>query len=677
MSFWAGVASGFKDAKAAKAEKEELEARRAERQATFEYNRGRDELLDQRYTDQQAEMLRRWEITTEEAKATRLGNEEWRQSQADQAQANLEKKWKRDDKYAEREWALTLDKFDFQKSSYEDGKAHADKVFQLTIDKFEYGKDQDVIANLRRDAAEVRQIAMDIYQKERDKVGDGIALENRQFRLQQFENQVKQQGITNDQWNQTFNLKKEQIEIERATILLNSGLGASLSGDKTPSKTKRKRVKGKVNTEQRMSEAELDEGQTKFKAMFNSDLTDKEKNSDFFKAAARSSSAQTLIVTFMEAQADAGNPVTLSEVSKHFRYLGRSEGTGEKEYRELLSSVLDGTANVKDKDKYINAMMTLKNHRASKELFIQTSKPTNITDLNAKLKVWADDVETDAYRAYANEKDPVKRKEIKKALAALQKDATRVSGLDALSQFGYGLKSVERFGLSEEPRIKAHYGDLLNPDASSDSNVFTPDADSDNAVTTTANELGLTMNRDNIPVFQNKAEAKEAQLQGFSGIAVVNGVKGNVKKLDFEAKFGKTRDQAIDDSFARFEEAYAKEAEEYGDFKNNEEIAESDLSQEEQMKAMEFIKDDSDAMKEGKPVIATIADAPDDEIMAKYNANLEAIIKQVPKDASREEKIDMILGAFMNSTPDLDPSITEDDIEFLITSALDQIEAIQ
>ena len=62
MSFWAGVASGFKDAKAAKAEKEELEARRAERQSTFEYNKGRDEKLDARYEKDQAESLRRWEL---------------------------------------------------------------------------------------------------------------------------------------------------------------------------------------------------------------------------------------------------------------------------------------------------------------------------------------------------------------------------------------------------------------------------------------------------------------------------------------------------------------------------------------------------------------------------------------------------------------------------------------
>ena len=84
--------------------------------------------------------------------------------------------------------------------------------------------------------------------------------------------------------------------------------------------------------------------------------------------------------------------------------------------------------------------------------------------------------------------------------------------------------------------------------------------------------------------------------------------------------------------------------------------------------------DDLSETSEVKPVST---DIPDAETMRKYNANLEAIIKQVPKDASREEKIDMILGAFMSSTPDLDPRLSEDDLENLITSALDQIEMIQ
>jgi len=84
--------------------------------------------------------------------------------------------------------------------------------------------------------------------------------------------------------------------------------------------------------------------------------------------------------------------------------------------------------------------------------------------------------------------------------------------------------------------------------------------------------------------------------------------------------------------------------------------------------------DDLSQTSEVEPVSMEL---PDAETMRKYNANLEAIIKQVPKDASREEKIDMILGAFMKSTPDLDPRINENDLEDLITSALDQLEMIQ
>jgi hypothetical protein len=62
MSFWAGVASGFKDAKAAKAEKDELEARRAERKEAFEYGKSRDEIGDKRYKDEQKEIRRKWQV---------------------------------------------------------------------------------------------------------------------------------------------------------------------------------------------------------------------------------------------------------------------------------------------------------------------------------------------------------------------------------------------------------------------------------------------------------------------------------------------------------------------------------------------------------------------------------------------------------------------------------------
>lgn len=454
MSFWAGVASGFKDAKAAKAEKEELEARRAERQATFEYNRGRDKLLDQRYTDQQAEMLRRWEITTEEAKATRLGNEEWRQKQADQAQANLEQKWKRDDKYAEREWALTLDKFDFQKSSYEDGKAHADKVFKLTIDKFDYAKDQDVIANLRKDAAEVRQIAMDIYQKERDKVGDGIALENREFRLKQFENQVKQQGITNDQWNQTFDLKKEEIEIARTTQMLSmipSTLSASMGGD----------GKGSAGSKgHAMSKEAMVQGSKLFKAEYSS-LSDEAKESEFFKAAASSPATQATLMAFVEAQAKKGNTVKLDELPKYFKYAGSTEGQGAAKAKETIDSLMSGEMDLNDKDSFIKGLMNLKNYKPAEELFMQTSSPDDLKTKSEKIKYWETAIETDAYRKLDSFPQEDRRK-IDKALTGLQRKERRTESLDVLASYGLGMDAVTENNMADIGVIKSYYGDQLS-----------------------------------------------------------------------------------------------------------------------------------------------------------------------------------------------------------------------
>ena len=103
MSFWSGVAKGFKDAKEAKAEQEELDARRAERKETFEYNVRRDDITDKRAEAKRIEDLRQWNITNdraaliyEEGRTDRLAREKL-------AQENLEYTWKREDQYKNRE----------------------------------------------------------------------------------------------------------------------------------------------------------------------------------------------------------------------------------------------------------------------------------------------------------------------------------------------------------------------------------------------------------------------------------------------------------------------------------------------------------------------------------------------------------------------------------------------
>ena len=445
MSFWSGVAKGFKDAKEAKAEQEELDARRAERKETFEYNVRRDDITDKRAEAKRIEDLRQWNITNdraaliyEEGRTDRLAREKL-------AQENLEYTWKREDKYKNREWALTLDKYDFQKNSYEDGKKHADKVFQLTIDKYNYAKDQDVIANLRKDAAEVRQIAMDIYQKERDKVGDGIALENRQFRLKQFEEQVKQQGITNDQWNQTCELKKRAADLDytKAVVdMIPASLLGALSGDSG------KAVPIGTNATVAVSK--------KFTANYNTQLTKQEQESPFFKAAIASPSAQASLQAFVDAQAKKGNEVQLNELPQYFSYLGQVEGKNEEEALEIVQSMMKGDG-LENPEAMAKGLMVLKGYRPTEELFQQTGTPPDANEVTKGEGIWKTAIANEARIAVGKITDEDKKDKVERALAFIKEDKDDARGYQILAELNYGKSIMSEFNLEKNPLVISYY----------------------------------------------------------------------------------------------------------------------------------------------------------------------------------------------------------------------------
>jgi len=528
MSFWAGVASGFKDAKAAKAEKEELEARRAERQATFEYNKSRDAKADERYKAEQEENLRRWQLTHDVAVQTQLDNKNWRESQAAQAQANLETTWTREDKYKDRAWALELDKFDFKKSSYQDGKKHADKVFALTIEKFDYTKSQDVIAKLRQDRAEARQIAMDIYQKERDKVGDGVAEENRQFRLKQFENQVKQQGVTNEQWQATFDLKKEEIEIQRTTQMLSmipSSLSDTMGGD----------GKGTAGSKgHAMSKEAMVKGSKLFNAEYKN-LSDEAKESDFFKAAANSPATQATLMAFVEAQAKKGNTVTLDELPKYFKYAGSTEGQGTAKAKETIDSLMSGEMDLNDKDAFVKGLMSLRNYKPAEELFVQTSTPDDLKTKSEKIKYWETAIETDAYRKL-DTFSPDDRRKIDNALTGLQRKERRTKSLDILASYGLGMDAVDENNMRDIGVIKSYYGDILNEkEAVVEKPVIKP---------LVSDDLPMSSNATDDAVFEvDSVEAfREAKDSGYKGPIKYKGVT-YAPKADQESTVMLTNDK--------------------------------------------------------------------------------------------------------------------------------------
>jgi len=178
MSFWAGVAKGFKDAKEAKAEQEELDARRAERKETFEYTKGRDEKADARYATEQAEDLRRWQLGHDIQVKTYDENKAWRESQAEREQGNLDRTFTTNEKWKNKEWAQGVDKWEFTKDQAAEATAHSNKLFNLALDKFEYSQDRDVVQDALNFRAEARTVAEALRVKEAQTFNQEMAEKN-------------------------------------------------------------------------------------------------------------------------------------------------------------------------------------------------------------------------------------------------------------------------------------------------------------------------------------------------------------------------------------------------------------------------------------------------------------------------------------------------------------------
>jgi hypothetical protein len=510
MSFWSGLARGFADADA----KKEREAVRGEAEAARkearDYSRGRDKVMDERYESQQetaaaqaAELKDRFERqfaqTAEQLKLNR-GD---KLAETEQQQANWQANFERAGEYNKRDWALTLNKWDYTKAQAKEAQENADRIFNLGIEKFEYGKTRDVVGDLRADRVEARAIAAELYSKERDLVNDDQALKNYNLRMRQFEEQVKNAGITQEQWQQSFDLKKEEVEVGRSSKLLAlmpSSHVTALGGGPT-------NAGGNKGSSNVISAQAMQEGSLTFQAEFKN-LDEATQKSEFFKAAASSLGAQATLMAFRDAQAKKGNPIELEDLPKYFKYLGAVEGKGEAEAKEFMDSLLSGDANLGDKDTFIGGLMVMRNYKPTQQLFRQVDTPGTIDDASKQLPVWENAVEVDAYRALPKLEGDDKGM-VKRALALLETKANRTQGLDILAKFGYGANAVEEYNMGDNPVIRSYYGDSVPTRQS------TAVAPQEATVTSTEPEGATT--------FANWDEVTKARQKGFSGVAVVGG----------------------------------------------------------------------------------------------------------------------------------------------------------
>ena len=496
MSFWAGVASGFKDAKAAKAEKEELEARRAERAETFEYNKGRDLKADERYEKDQAESLRRWELNYQATLDNTKSNREFRDKKFETDQANIDRTFTTNEQWKNKEWSLGMDKWDFTKDQAKEATAHSNKLYNMALDKFEYSQDRDVVQDALNFRAEARTVAEALRVREAQTFKQEMADKNFEMREKQFEEQMRAAGVSEDLAKRGFDLKERAADMAytQAVIeMIPASLLGALSGDKG------KAVPIGSKTTVAVSK--------KFTANYNTQLTKQEQESPFFKAAISSPSAQASLQAFVDAQAKKGNEIELNELPQYFSYLGQVEGKNKEEALEIVEDMMKGDG-LKDPQAMAKGLMVLKSYRPTEELFQQTGVPVDANEVTKGEGIWKTAIANEARIEVGKITDEAKKDKVERALAFIKKDSNDARGYQILAELNYGKSIMSEFNLDKNPLVQSFY-----PEATEEDEVILEEGGS-----------GLTkLPPESSTVFSSFDEAKAAIDGGFTGKYSVGG----------------------------------------------------------------------------------------------------------------------------------------------------------
>lgn len=523
MSFWAGVAKGFKDAKEAKAEKEELEARRAERKETFEYTRKRDEINDAATKAFRDQTQRNWQaghdIRVSEFNALR----EDKLAKEAQDQKNFELTFSTSQEWKGKEWAQGVDKWNFTKDQAKEATAHSNKLFNLALDKFEYSQDRDVVQDALNFRAEARTVAEALRVKEAQTFNQELADKNFALREEQFEEQMRAAGVSEDLASRGFALKERAANLDYTKSLVEmipAPLAAALAGDD-----------GKLVP---IGSKTAALGSKEFVVKYNTELSKQEQESPFFKAALRSPTAQTTLQAFIKAQVGKGNNIKMSELPEYFSYLGQVGGKGEKEALETVKNMLkgDGLDNPTDMAK---GLLNLHVYTPTEELFEMTSVPNDATRDEKGFGIWKTATANEARLDMGKLPDGEKKTRVEQAIAGLKADKSNPVHYQVLAELGYGKNIQSDYNLAENPIVKSFYGEPVEADLTGGGQ---DGGQGGGTVAIVDKDNGLPGSSESKPASFKSAEILEqARSEGFTGFAKVNGEVIKVDPLSNEEEY--------------------------------------------------------------------------------------------------------------------------------------------
>ena len=323
------------------------------------------------------------------------------------------------------------------------------------------------------------------------------------FRTQEFMTRQEQIAFDRKMAERADTRAQESVYIDRQLALIEimpPGLASSLGGG-TPSKG------GSKGGSTVMSAEAITEGATMYHNEYQN-LSEEQKDSEFFKKLKGDAGTQASMMAFITAQAQKGNTVTLGDLPKYFKYVGTIEGQGEAEAQKALEMLTTGEG-ITDAKSFAKGLVAFKNFKPTKHLFQQTGTPANLEDLDKQMSFWEAATETEAVRSLSGLPDGL-REETQQALAMLGQKATRVQGLSKLAKLGFGKAAAEKHNLLDNSVIGSSY-------TSEEAVVTPPGGGTGTAPVVTA----PSASRGSSTSFATPQELSDAIKDGFTGRAKV------------------------------------------------------------------------------------------------------------------------------------------------------------
>jgi len=579
MSFWGGMARGFKDAsdkkerdQAVERQQERLsiedaryqsETERAERYRSEdigfraqEFNVRKEQLAHDRKMAEMEEARQQegqkfqqevvWKHTvdmsdyaesrdvvadlkTDRAEAFNQAQFEFQRERAkigdEQALKNLDLRIKQ---FEEQQRATGVSEANWDKS-FQAGQENIDREWLNKVEIQDYGKSRDVVADLRADAQVAAQAARELFEKEKFQVGTDMAERQFGLRMKQFDEQLRAAGVSeefraeafansNAQWAKGYQLQvnADTRAGEAVEIDRLTKLASLMPTGLTASLGGSASTKGSKDGSTVMSAKAIEEGATLYNSEYQN-LSEDAKNSEFFKMLKGDAGTQASMMAFITAQAKKNNTVTLQDLPKYFKYAGTLEGKGEAEAQKALEMLTSGEA-ITDVKSFTKGLIAFKNYKPTQHLFQQTGAPTDLEDLDKQMKFWEAATETEAYRNLDGLPDGIKE-ETEQALAQLEQPATRVKGLSKLAELGFGKAAADKHNLLDNSVISSFYTTAEEPAAVA-------------PLAAAAAPVEAPKSPVQGEVFGSWAEVEEARNNGFSGTATVGGVAYNIAPVE-------------------------------------------------------------------------------------------------------------------------------------------------